>query len=1686
MNMSIKTLKMAVFFHLFFSSFLFAAQSDLVITDIWRDGSEVCFQVMNIGDYTCNKGFDIGLSVDTVMLDYYAVNLELKPGQRLNGYFTKYQFECGQGETGHLLQVRADVFDVIGESSESNNSRKEYFSCDVTPPVITEGPDVISLDPVKIWWKTDEPGESTVRYGTTANVFESSVTSTTQVTEHLLNLGSLPASTTYNYKAESRDAAGNTVESGIGYFTTPAAADSKQPYCSIKPTVIGSLPMRFYSDAADNEGVDRIEYDFNGTTIWVDYDPPYQCILNPEFLNISHKSFYDAVHNVEARAYDLAGNTFAAGFNWFEMWSCAEVDLWHSSSGPFHATTADETYPGHEIRLNIHAKERNEGIVELPPDPYNPRYPGNRDSVWKAVQEVRVYFKGSLMDTMYPDDPDDYSYVYHLNTGTLAAPSRNEIKIEAISSDGCSTFDTTWVDISRLNAQARVRRDIERRPPGNYFRVDVAVENSGAVPFTISRFVDTITGFQAAFVDDAGGTGTLSFDVYRKQSKMEFAWNEYLEPGNSVTFSYNAVGIMFDGTADYSIGTDAQINYVDDYGREYGPDVRSYINDNASGLRLDVEVYEAFEASDYLMVTNPYNLYGIYDHAGCDLLLSKMSELAVERGAVLGYFNGQSHAHTRYDTNDKIACGNIFGDYRDEIVLMDNDVDRDGANQDNIRIYDGSGHLRSFEHAPLEADDVFLVGNVLPGNDAGREPLDDIVIVTGSGSGRGDFTVYNFNHGNDEFDSFSGSLSFDPSAGDKLCIGDMIVTTPNERSEIIHFRASDGLIRGYYGSGGIPQDSFSSIYRSGDIVAAGELLPAVGDEIVIGDVSENQIVIYNGEDQTEHLRFSCSIKSPDQLIVCDEGLAVVDESANRIDIWRITETGASKAGGFSVTVASNDVVMSGYVIDRPTEQYIFARGSRHDHYSDHDIEIYAYSVYDGTAEPGDRYDLDNLINPGGQWAAQLCGNWLEDGYLMIIGEIEIIPGFACSYEFYDSRHYIEFTDNYYSNTEGNMKFPELSIGRINGNCPLKMAAKIQRCIDIARGDVVLDTSSAYVSSGSDDGNEGDDNRFDDCRRDRAAQLAAGGYITVDQSDQVDDAVFFAGCADRDFIFLTGHGNYNTWDGKTTYELEDNWVAGDGAPVVYGSSCLTGRYFVDENTYCEHWMEFGASAYIGATEVTYSSSSVPLADGFLNRYGPGYPIGLAMKNAKRNRMGSDSQAKYHSAVYHLFGDPKMEPSAAGAMKAAVARAASSYGVEITGPVSYVDLKIPPFEQSWSGYSGFVSITIPGGSELIEYGRPEIPAWPVTVKWPAGYRVQDVYLSGVEYSGGTGLPVKFADPYPNDGSKADPASGRDYSPWPDRALDWNVQDNPDGTSSLSVYVYPFKTWPETTNYTFFSGCRLNIDYHTSSVSVNKLVTDKKVYPAGDTVKADVYLYREILPEKDTLNVIAQAVLTCRDNGSVYGLPVKLLKDVKSLGSFSWDWDSGDAPAGDYELEVVLKNASSGEILDSETIEFRLGLVDGVTDFTGIIPQCFADGEEVSISCGFKNSGQVNINGKIVLEILTPGGSQIDSQSMAFQDLPPGQKAVFEYLWKAVWGRGDVLLRAYTLFDGRQSNIVIWPSISPLSDGDLNSDNRFTFEDIAILAPYWLGEYPAYDIAPLGGDCWTDMLDLAVIIDKWLEMK
>jgi len=124
------------------------------------------------------------------------------------------------------------AYDTSGnESGVSNEVSKSVV--DTTPPVIsaiTAG--AITNAGATVAWATDEASSSQVEYGTTTAYGASSTLDGTLVTSHTRTLTGLTPSTTYHYRVQSRDAAGNLGTSGDLTFTTTAAPDTTAPVLS--------------------------------------------------------------------------------------------------------------------------------------------------------------------------------------------------------------------------------------------------------------------------------------------------------------------------------------------------------------------------------------------------------------------------------------------------------------------------------------------------------------------------------------------------------------------------------------------------------------------------------------------------------------------------------------------------------------------------------------------------------------------------------------------------------------------------------------------------------------------------------------------------------------------------------------------------------------------------------------------------------------------------------------------------------------------------------------------------------------------------------------------------------------------------------------------------------------------------------------------------------------------------------------------------------------------------------------------------------------------------------------------------------------------------------------------------------------------------------------------------------------
>jgi len=104
------------------------------------------------------------------------------------------------------------------------------------------------------------------------------------------------------------------------------------------------------------------------------------------------------------------------------------------------------------------------------------------------------------------------------------------------------------------------------------------------------------------------------------------------------------------------------------------------------------------------------------------------------------------------------------------------------------------------------------------------------------------------------------------------------------------------------------------------------------------------------------------------------------------------------------------------------------------------------------------------------WGPKLTDGWLSNGYLLLVGETEIVPSWSipCPGFFTDNTgDIIEISDYLYSDISGDEQ-PELKVGRIIGSNAEELLMPIQASIDVCEGSRYYDGSNVLFVTGYED------------------------------------------------------------------------------------------------------------------------------------------------------------------------------------------------------------------------------------------------------------------------------------------------------------------------------------------------------------------------------------------------------------------------------------------------------------------------------------------------------------------------------------------------------------------------------------------------------------------------------------------
>jgi hypothetical protein len=665
----------------------------------------------------------------------------------------------------------------------------------------------------------------------------------------------------------------------------------------------------------------------------------------------------------------------------------------------------------------------------------------------------------------------------------------------------------------------------------------------------------------------------------------------------------------------------------------------------------------------------------------------------------------------------------------------------------------------------------------------------------------------------------------------------------------------------------------------------------------------------------------------------------------------------------------------------------------------------------------DTHVLDDLVEPGGDWAREMNSLFRhkDTGYLLIVGETEIIPSW-----YVGESHFVTYpgipdhvhqSDLWYANTAGNTARPELVVGRIIGDSAVQLYRPLEASVNNAKGVAGYDfaASTALLISGTGDGT---DSNFKPTVNWLYGELSAWMAPTRVHWSEIEgghDGYFEAvrsRAAYKDLIYYRDHGNVDQW-GKGLFTSDvSSLYFGSRSPFAFSLSCKAGNYEAgNDYNIAEAFLWQGAAVYVGSTEESERETNDHATwDFFRYRWELDESIGQVLNQTKRAIWGNDQlfdHRKLWAFEYNLYGDPKFGRVAEPTSRRPEETPEWTLEPRLDlarGPVSVsaLEINIPDLEIYPVGEVDHVKI--PNGGLLLDPGTYEIPLYAVSIELPPGERVQDVILaerSGLVVTTGLSIPIVVggADLEDCDACRTAAASMGEWFPDLADTHWWEVEDRPEGGSTLEVSLLPFYYNTESADALFYQDYVLLLETVSSDVEILSLETDAKVYRQGNPVTVDVWLENS----GPATDLIAQATLLTRAKGVVIdGLPLLTLHQAAGTASFAMEWDTTDAPTGDYTILIEILD-TAGNLLDSLTEDFALGVAGAeVTAFSANQTE-FTPGEALTLTMSVSNTGSISLTGEAVVRIQT--GPEITATVVLTQPiagLAPGESVNLDHLW------------------------------------------------------------------------------------------
>ena len=560
----------------------------------------------------------------------------------------------------------------------------------------------------------------------------------------------------------------------------------------------------------------------------------------------------------------------------------------------------------------------------------------------------------------------------------------------------------------------------------------------------------------------------------------------------------------------------------------------------------------------------------------------------------------------------------------------------------------------------------------------------------------------------------------------------------------------------------------------------------------------------------------------------------------------------------------------------------------------------------------------------GDWSKLLHPFWLYNGYMLLVGETEILPSFSIIVTIPAGQYTVPLTDQPYAdlNDDG---FTDLILGRIIGNdaealsTPIITSRGVQQ--DLTGYD--FDASHALLISGM--GNYESSfvnniNNISDVMDNKYAPSLPNLKLhrTEYSSPQSAWAAFQLLFPHRDIVYFDGHGGPNGWGNSVLVSGDVDDLYFSVNPVVISLSCHTGEYEKENDiSIAETFLEHGAGLYIGATRMSNTGTNARNGLLFFNHFWrPWLGIGYAWRNLERDIWTNPGYWRF-SLAYNIYGDPKF---GVGGTESLIARA-SSKAATAGAPPNETTLDLPDYTVTTS--DGIDHVEIPNGDTLVDPGQYQVPFWIEEIDIPHGYVVQDVDLlerSGLNTSQGLHLPVSPDDFMENDAGE--PYIPAEYLWYPDVPFRWAVipgSDSEDAGSTLTIMVYPFLYNTETTESKYYTHYEFGFSITESSVTITAAEVEKKAVLPGQPVNMLLELYNQ--ENQGKIVRLRTVIEPYAGKLHIDGLPIHTMELSPGHSALTESWDSTGIPDGHYRLKVIAED-EEGNLLDTANDHFTIG--------------------------------------------------------------------------------------------------------------------------------------------------------------------